>query len=274
MNGLSTSDLFSLGLTTPQVLTGGVQGGPNSNTILAALNQTYGAIKYTQQSVSRYPYYSYQAYPLAGGSSFAFFGANMATVGTECCNLEQAGNIGNYSYIINSIGFDIFLYIPTVANNAPWSYDPTTGDASAPYADIVHGLTQGGVGELSINNTVWDHVNLPFMYSPSCIGKSRMELSQAGLNITQAGGSPFAVTGAGVSLCAADVARRFYRRRILDNPIFLAPQTTFTMSLAYPFGAIPIISTGVITAGSTTPPVAASLMIGVRWDGWRYSPVS
>lgn len=274
MYGLTTNDLLGLDLTKPQVLTGGVRGGMNSDTILSALNRQYGAIKYTQQSVSRYPYYSYLAYPLAGASSFSFFGANMATVTNEVCNLEQAGNIGNYTYIINSIGFDVFLYIPTVANNAPWSYDVTTGDASAPYADIVHGLTQGGYAQLGINNTAWWEEGLPFMTAPSCIGKSRMELAQAGLNITQAGMSPFAVTGAGVSLCNADVERRFYRRRILTNPILLAPQTTFEMTLQYDFGLLPVIATGIITGNGVTPPAAASIMIGVRWDGWRYSPVS
>lgn len=251
-----------------------VTGGNPSAQILSGLQHRYGALKYTDQSVQRYPLYSYQAYPLAGAASLSFFGSNMATVGQELCNLEQAGNIGNYSYLINSIGFDIFLYIPTVANNSPWSYDSTTGDASAPYADLVHGLTQGGYAELSINNTVWDHVALPFMYAPACIGKNRMMLAQAGLNITQSGMSPFAVTGAGVSLCNADVERRWHRRRTLSNPIFLAPQTTFDMSMYFDFGLLPILATGIITAGTTTPPTSASLMVGVRWDGWRYSPVS
>ncbi len=260
----------AIDVSQSQILTG---GNPSAQ-ILASLQQRYGAIKYTEQSVTRYPYYSYQAYPLLGASSLSFFNAGLSTVGNECCNLEQAGNVGNYSYLITSIGFDLFLYIPTVANNSPWSYDPVTGDASAPYADIVHGLTQGGYGELGINNTSWWHETLPFMTAPSCIGKSRMELSQSGLNITQAGMTPFAVTGAGVSLCNADVERRWYRRRILSNPIFLAPQTTFDKSIYYDFGLIPIEATGIITAGTTTPPVAASLMVGVRWDGWRYSPVS
>lgn len=271
MYGLSTQDLIGLNLRSPQVLTGGIQGGPNSNTILSALNATYGANKYTQQSVSRYPYYSYQAYPLAGASSLSFFGANQASVSQELCNLEQAGNIGNYTYIINSIGFDVFLYIPTSANNAPWAY---ALDADNPYADLVHGFTQGGYAELSINNTCWDHVALPFMYSPACIGKSRMELSQAMGSFTQSGTTPFAVTGAGTNLCNADVVRRIYRRRILTNPILLAPQTTFDMSLSYDFGPIPVIGTTIITGNGVTPPVSPSIMIGVRWDGWRYSPVS
>lgn len=245
-----------------------------SEVILAGLQQRYGALKYTQQSVQRWQYYSYQAYPLAGAAALSFFGQNAAQASNECCNLEQAGNIGNFSYLLNAIGFDLFLYIPTVANNAPWAYNVITGDASAPYTDIVHGFTQGGYAELGINNTMWWHECLPFMTAPSCIGKSRKVLSQAGLNISQAGMSPFAVTGAGVSLCDADVERRWWRRRTLGNPIFLAPQTTFTMDLSYDFGPIAIGSTGIITAGSTTPPVAASLMVGVRWDGWRYSPVS
>ncbi len=243
--------------------------------ILASLQSRYGAQKYTQQSVQRWQYYSYQSYPLAGAAALSFFAQKSAQATPELCNLEgQNGTTGNISYLMNAIGYDLFLYIPTVANNAPWAYSATTGDASAPYADIVHGLTQGGYGEFSINGTLFWHETLPFMTAPSCIGKSRKVLSQAGLGVTQSGMTPFAVTGVGVSLCDADVARRWWRRRTLGNPIFMAPQTTFTQTLEYDFGAIPIEATGIITAGSTTPPVAASLMVGVRWDGWRYSPVS
>ncbi len=245
----------------------------NSNDILAGLNQAFGATKYTQQSVSRYPYYFYQAYPLLGAASLSFFGINQAQATTQLTNIETANTLGNYSMLISSISFDVFLYIPTVASNGPWAYDPAVGDATAPYADIVHGFTQGGYSQLTINNTVWDEADLPFMFAPSAIGKNRMELSQAGGAFTQSGMSPFAVTGTGANLCFADVERRAWRRRNLSNPIFLAPQTTFDMSIFYDFGPIPVIASTTITSGVFVAG-SPSIMVGVRFDGLRFAPVS
>lgn len=244
--------------------------GADSNSILAGLQRTYGATKYTQQSVSRYPYYSYMAYPLAGSSSLSFFSGNQAQLTRQLTNIEQANTLGNYSYLITSIGFDVFLYIPTVANNAPWTY---TLDALAPYADIVHGLTQGGVSQFTINNTVWDEADLPFMYSPAAVGKNRMEIAQGSMDISQSGLTPFGVTGIGQTLCYADVERRAWRRRNLTNKIFLAPQTTFDMSILYDFGLIPVIATTTITSG-TFVAGSPSIMVGVRFDGLRYAPLS
>lgn len=253
----------------PQVL----PPNADSNSILAGLNATFGATKYNQQSVSRYPYYYYQAYPLAGASALSFFGTNQAQSTTQLTNIETANTLGNYSMLITSIGFDVFMYIPTVASNGPWAYDPAVGDATAPYADIVHGLTQGGYSQLTINNTVWDEADLPFMFSPSAIGKNRMELSQAAGAFTQSGMSPFAVTGTGANLCFADVERRAWRRRNLTNKIFIAPQTTFDLSIFYDFGLIPIIASTTITSG-TFVAGSPSIMVGVRLDGLRFAPLS
>ncbi len=262
-------DITRLNFKTPQVLPANAE----SNSILAGLNNTFGATKYNQQSVSRYPYYFYQAYPLAGAASLSFFGVNQAQATTQLTNIETANTLGNYSMLITSISFDVFMYIPTVASNGPWAYDPAVGDATAPYADVVHGLTQGGFSQLTINNTVWDEVDLPFMYAPAAIGKNRMEMSAGMFSFTQAGGSPFAVTGTQSSLCFADIERRSWRRRNLKNKIFIAPQTTFDMSLFYDFGAIPVIAATTITSG-TFVAGQPSIMVGVRFDGLRFSPLS
>lgn len=262
-------DLSTINFREPQVL----PSGADSNTILAGLNRSFGAIKYNQQSVSRYPYYFYQAYPVAGTSRLSFFGQNQAQVTTQLTNIETANTLGNYSMLITSIGFDAFFYIPTVASNGPWAYDPAVGDATAPYADIVHGFAQGGYSQLTINNTVWDEADLPFMYSPAAIGKNRMIVSQSGAAFTQSGMSPFAVTGTGANLCFADVERRFWRRRNLTNKIFIAPQTTFDLSVFFDFGAIPVIASTTIT-GSTFVVGTPCLMVGVRLDGLRFAPVS
>lgn len=262
-------DLSTLNYRTPQVL----PPGADSNSILAGLNRSFGATKYNQQSVSRYPYYYYQAYPLAGASSISFFGTNQAQSTTQLTNIETANTLGNYSMLISSIGFDVFLYIPTVASNGPWAYSASVGDVTAPYADIVHGFTQGGYSQLTINNTVWDEADLPFMYSPAAIGKNRMELSQGAFAFTQDGMSPFAVTGAQGVLCFADVERRAWRRRNLTNKIFIAPQTTFDLSIFYDFGLIPVLATTTITAG-TFVAGSPSIMIGCRLDGLRFAPLS
>lgn len=242
----------------------------DSDSILAGLQNTFGAQKYTQQSVSRYPYYSYVAYPLAGGSSISFFGSNQSQLTQQLTNIENANSLANYSMLISSISFDVFLYLPTVANNAPWSY---TTDALAPYADIVHGFTQGGYSQFTVNNTVWDEVDLPFMFSPSAIGKTRLDVSMSGMDLSQGGMSPFAVTGSQTVLCYADVERRAWRRRNLKNKIFLAPQTTFDMSIFYDFGPIPVIATSAIT-NAANPPAGPAIMVGCRFDGLRFAPVS
>lgn len=262
-------------LSSLNLLQGANQLPPNatSSDILAALNAELGATKYTQQNVSRYPYYYYQAYPLAGTAALGFFGQSQSQVTQQLTNIETANTLGNYSFLITSIGFDVFLYIPTVANNAPWAYSASVGDVTAPYADIVHGLTQGGYSQLTINNTVWDEVDLPFMYSPAAVGKNRMELSAGAFAFTQAGGSPFAVTGSQSVLCYADVERRAWRRRNLTNKIFIAPQTTFDMSIYWDFGLIPVLATTTITSG-TFVAGSPSIMVGVRFDGIRFAPLS
>jgi hypothetical protein len=238
--------------------------GTSANDVLAMFQQQYGAVQYSSQQMSRYPYYSYTAYPAAGASSLGFFGQNMAQGTPQLCNLEQIGTIGNYSFLLQSIAFDIFLYIPTVANNQPTIY---TTDALAPYADIVHGLTQGGYFNFTVGNTLWDQIPLPFMYSPPAEGRSVVALSQGAFAWSQAGTSPFAVTGSQDSLCYADLERRALRRRNFSNPIFIAPQQTFNAQLNYDFGAIPIISTSVITG-------TAILYVGCILDGWKFTPVS
>ncbi len=247
-------------LATTQAL----PAGTSSRDVLAAYQQQYGAVRYSSQQMTRYPFYSYVPYAAAGASSLSFFGQNMGQVTQQLCNVEQAGTLGNYSYLLQSIAFDYFLFIPTVASNQPSAY---TTDALAPYADIVHGFTQGGFFEFTVGSQTWDQIPLPFMYSPPATGKPRFSASMGAFAFAQAGVSPFGVTGSQASLCYADLERRALRRRNFVNPIFIAPQQTFTATITYDFGAIPIIASTVITG-------SAILYVGCRFDGWKFSPVS
>lgn len=238
--------------------------GTTSQSVLAAFQEQYGAVRYSDQQMSRYPYYSYVPYPAAGASALGFFGNSMAQISSQLCNSEQTGTLGNYSYLLQSISFDMFLYIPTTANNQPSAY---TTDALAPYADIVHGFTQGGYFNFNVGNTLWDQIPLPFMYSPPGIGRARFCESQGAFAFAQAGGSPFAVTGSQTSLCYAELERRAKRRRNFVNPIFLTPQQTFDATINYDFGPIPIIASTVLTG-------SAVLYVGCLFDGWKFAPVS
>lgn len=260
MNGNSIQ--FNLGQTQA------LPAGSDSNTVLAAFQQKYGAVRYTDQQMSRYPYYSYVPYPIAGASGIGFFNSNMSASTPQLTNIEQAGSLGNYSYLLQSISFDIFLMLPTVANNQPSAY---TTDLLAPYADFVHGLTQGGYYELTIGNTKWDQIPLPFMYSPPANGRNRLSLATGQFAFTQSGVTPFGVTGAQTSLCYAELERRAWRRRNFVNPIFIAPQQTLNSQISYDFGPIPIAASTIITG---VTPAGPTLYVGCIFDGWKFAPVS
>ncbi len=241
----------------------------NSDDILRGLQNTFGVQKYNQQSVSRQPFFSYTAYPLAGATRVSFFSQAQSAMTQQFTNITNANTLSNESMLISSISFDVMLWLPTVTQNGPWPY---ALDADNPYSDLVHGFTQGGYSQLTINNTCWDECDLPFMWSPAAIGKNRMEVA-TGLAGAQNAMSPFEFTGSSVSLCFADIERRFWRRRNLKNKIFLAPQTSFDLSIFYDFGVLPVIGTTAIT-NAANPPTGPAIMVGARFDGLRYSPLS
>jgi len=257
---MNSAVLSSLNLTANQSL----PPGTSASDVLAAYQQQYGAVQYNNQSMTRYPFYSYVAYPAAGAPSLGFFNQTISQAGSSLTNVEQIGTLGNYSFLLQSVSFDMFLYIPTTASNQPSIY---TTDALAPYADIVHGFTQGGYFSFMIGNTLWDQIPLPFMYSPPSMGRSRLEVSQGAFSFAQAGTSPFGVTGSQDSLCYADLERRALRRRPYVNPIFIAPQQTFQATIGYDFGSLPLISSSVLTG-------SAVLYVGCIFDGWKFAPVS
>ncbi len=237
--------------------------GTTSDQVLAAMQATYGVQQYDRQKSSRWPYYSYVNYPAAGSNVFNFFGQNQsqATNGELDTNIEEPNNLGNYSFFIQSIGFD-YRVLLAATSAQPQVY---TSDVTAIYSDLVHGFAQAGYFQLKIGTNTWDMCPRPFLYSPPALGSIRAELG-GGFAFGQAGGSPFAVTDASTQLAYADLERRAFRRRNLKNPLFLAPQQTFQAQLRYDSGAVPIIATSVITG-------SASLYIGLRLDGTRFAPI-
>lgn len=238
--------------------------GTTADDVLASFQQAYGVVQYDRQKSSRWPYYSYVNYPAAGAGVLNFFGVNQAqaTNGQLDTNIEQPGNLGNYSFFVQGISFDIRVLAPATAPQ-PNIY---TTDATAIYSDIVHGFVQAGYWEFRVGTNLWDQCPFPFKYCPPGDGELRVSPSQGAFAFTQAGGSPFAVTAAQSVLAYADLERRAFRRRILKNPLFLAPQQNFQAQLKFDSGAIPLLSTTVITGG-------ASLYVGVWLDGTRFAPI-
>lgn len=238
--------------------------GTTADDVLAAFQAAYGVQQYDRQKSSRWPYYSYVDYPAAGQNVFNFFGVNQAqaTNGQLDTNIEQPGNLGNYSFFVQAIYFDIRVLAPATTAQ-PQAY---TTDATAIYSDIVHGFAQAGYWELKIGTNTWDQCPFPFKYSPPGDGEIRLDPSMGAFAFTQAGGSPFAVTAAQTSLAYADLERRAFRRRILKNPLFIAPQQNFQAQIRFDSGAIPILATSVITG-------EAELAIGCWFDGTRFAPV-
>lgn len=236
--------------------------GTSSNDVLANLQSQFGAVRYTQQQMLRYPYYYNLAYPAAGSSQLQFFGTSLGQSTPQITNIEQAGGFGNVSFLLQAVYFDFWVLAPATTGQ-PQTY---TDDTTAIYSDIVHGFTQGGVFEFTVGNLKWIQTMLPFMFAPPANGRLRCQASMGAFAFAQAGISPFGVTGSQNILAYADLERRRDRKMNLTNPIFIAPQQNFVAQINYPSGLLPIIATAVVTGGAT-------LYVRCCLDGWKYTPV-
>lgn len=241
---------------------GAVPSGTDAASTLAALQQEYGAVRYNEQQMLRYPYYSRVQYPAAGSSEINFFGTSIGGNTSLITNAEIVGGLGNFSFLCTGIYFDFWVSAPATTPQ-PQTY---LEDADAEYADIVHGFAQAGVWELKIGNVLWDQCPIPFLFRPPSNGRLRCEASMGMFAMSQSGMSPFAVTGSQTSLAYADLNRRTNRRGNLQNPIFLTPQQNFTGTLSFPSGLLPILATDVVTG-------SAALYVECVLDGWKFTPV-
>lgn len=231
-------------------------GLSGSDAAIAFMNARYGAVKYNQQSVKRYPYYYRYPYPTAGSVTIPFFGTSRAQSTEQITNIEQAGNFGNVSYLIESFAFDWYMATP----DQPDTY---ALDADTIYPDIVHGFAQAGWFQFQVGNQQWLEMPLPFQSCPPANGRPHVGISQGAFSFTQAGGSPFGVTGTQVALCYADLERRSLRKMKLQQNIFLAPQQNFLAQINYDLGAVPVI-------GTTAVPNGTTLYLECRIDGWLF----
>lgn len=237
--------------------------GTTGTQVLAAMQRAYGTQKFQDQKSNRFRYYSGVNYPAAGSPTLNFFSVNssQAANGLNQANQDGQNNLGNYSYFIQGIGMDYQVLLPATTAQ-PQAY---TTDATAIASDLIAGFAQCGVWTLTVGTNLWDQCPKPFLYSPPGAGELKADFSGE-FAFTQAGGSPFAVTDASTNLAYADLNRRAQRRRLLKNPLFLAPMQSFQAQLAYPSGLVPIIATTVVTGSAT-------LQVFAIFDGTRFAPL-
>lgn len=225
-------------------------GSPNGVSFPSAA-AAYNAIRasgtadYNSWQYMRRKWYYAQDYPEAGQSELVFF-SNPAGVGgltTMDTNIPVSNGFGNQYVIIKSIEFG--LYIPV------WNIHDWAGtDASTLVSDVLLGLTQGGVAQLSIGNRLYAQTPMPLLYMPDGCGSP--QVYTRGLDtLTLTEGTPNTLL---TTISAAPYAEcvGFKNKYWFDPYIGLIPRESFNLAINFPTGLIPVIGTGV-TDDTTNP---------------------
>lgn len=194
-----------------------------------------------------------QSYPEAGAAQMVFF-SNPAGVGglsTFDTNIPVSNGFGNQYVIIKSIEFNIDI--------KTWDLAAWAGtDASTLVSDVLLGLTQGGVCQLSIGNRLYAQTPMPLLYMPP--GDGEAQVYTRGLDtLTLTEGTPNTLE---TTRSAAPYAEcvGYKNKYWLDPYIGLIPREAFNLTIDFPTGLIPVIGTDI------TDDTANPLKIVARLD--------
>jgi hypothetical protein len=136
----------------------------------------------------------------------------------------------------------------------------SAADANNPSADFIAGLYQAGYFELDIGAKPYLQVPKPFLYLPPADGET-VNVSALGVSGTTAG---TVFTGYTSLVGYADLNRNQNNRFLEDPAILIEPEQAFGVTIGYPSGAIPLISSNILTN---------NLYVGVIMDGILFRPV-
>ncbi len=231
----------------------------NSDQMLAALQRDYGTSRF-DNAWQRQDWCIWDTVyvPSAGTAELQFFSvpagaadpnrpAVTITKTTEQTNLEQSNQIGGAEcFIAMSIHFDLFpaakirQQVDAVTTQATFSADQLLA------ARWIQAMSQKGVMEWEINRNTWMIETNPFRVMPPGFGLGDVRPPViAGVTAPINGGlnayaacSPYALYGMG------DIFS-------LDQPMFLAPTTPFTMKVKFPEGNS-LVTTGMYNGAGTT----------------------
>ena len=229
---------------------GPIQTFADLNQGLNYLQQKYGTVAGGRWEYLRYPFYSYQTYPVAGANQLNFFSQTVGGLVTQAdTNMQTAGSFqGDWSLLVMSIGMKIRLKTNNLA-----LFDGT--DATTLMSDYLAGFVQTGVLRWTINSFNYLELPHPFLYAPPSEGAQDMHLQG---NMT--------------AIVSAPPWATLTNRRngiLLARPVLIETLQTFQIQLLYPAGAVPVIATGIAIDDTTNP-----LKVGVELDGILFRPVS
>lgn len=227
-----------------------IQTFTSDNEALQALQAQYGSVDASKVQSRRRQYYSYVQYPLAGQSVFNFFSIPIGQSNRQLTNIQQGGNLDN-PFLIKAIRLGFFIQ-----DTAQGTWAGT--NVSTLYSDLVAGFAQAGFLKFIIGSKEWLYLPSPFLYAPPAYGDPRSY--NAGSNITQA---------TAVNITAAPYAALQSKKSaayLLQPSPLINENQNFRITIEYPQGLIPVISTGVVTGGNP-------LLIGIQLDGIEVRPV-
>lgn len=222
----------------------------NSDKIMAQLQAQYGTMQPGAIQAQRKQFYSYLTYPLAGANQLNFFGQAVGNNGStlEDTNMPVQGSFGTSSFLMKGIecSYKLFNFANTAFNGL---------DANTFAADLLGGFFSQGELEFQINAKLYLQILKPFFQAPPADGRTRQIFG--GANSVTSSNEP-----------VASLASRSQNKWLTDD-IFISAQQNFQCQINYTNGAIPIISTGIVTNATAL----LTLRVGVLVDGIEFRPV-
>lgn len=193
------------------------------------------------REVLRKQFYSYIAYPLAGATTLNFFGdAISSTVNRQLTNMPKANSFADSYFLVKSLKTAIFINDSEIL-----SYDGT--DASTVASDWIAGFAQAGYLDFTIGSRSFFQLPKPFLFSAGSKDADYISSATSGAAAGLANTKPYA---SGTSDSPF----------LIDPAIAIEPDANFTISVNFPSGLIPVISTGVAGASNM-------LYVGIELDG-------
>jgi hypothetical protein len=230
----------------------------HSEQFISALQKRFGTVDYSSWQGVRQPFYSRVKYPVAGSSSLTLFADTQGQSGVTkfITNMPKANSFGQAYFEIKSIHTDIWI--------ADAKIQPTDLlDANCLSSDFLNGFVNAGVLTFSIGSRPFLQVPKPFLHMPPISTQPRVNvngiqtLTSATNNISVLRTSPPITT----LMSGRDKAF------ILEPALLVEPEQNFSVTIDFPTGLVPVISTGVVD--DTTNP----LYIGVHLDGVYIRPL-
>jgi len=231
----------------------------SSQDLLSQIQQRFGSADYSDWQYLRKRFYSYVNYPTAGASTFSFFGfAQGSAAGTtpEYTNMPKAGSFGQQHFWIRSISCVVKFDVVDIT-------DWTGADATAVFSDYWLGFVQAGYLQFNINARPWLQLPVPFLYLPPFDGREVVQSNGiAALTLTE--GTPNVLNAYVTAPPWATQTTEKDGIYTFDPPPLIEAEQGFDISINFPSGLVPQIST-------TTAP--SGIRIGVILDGVLYRPL-